>query len=202
MPGAPTRAYAVPVEVAFGYLADPRNRPEWQSSLRRVELVDEGPPRVGQRWRDLTAARIVPEMEITELSPASLGRDRHLARRSRPTSTLRFAPRSGTGARWRVVRGARRGLLRPVGWAATGAGLPAVRSDLRRAGRILADARRPDGRVVVLVIAVLMIVVGLLWTFQGLESSRAARCRARSGRGRSGRRRPRGRAGHRGGPTR
>ena len=34
-------AFAVPAEVAFDYLIDPRHRPEWQSSLRRVELVDD-----------------------------------------------------------------------------------------------------------------------------------------------------------------
>ncbi len=55
------------MDIAFDYLADPRNRPEWQSSLARVELLDDGAPRVGMRWRDHTKARIVPEMEITVL---------------------------------------------------------------------------------------------------------------------------------------
>ena len=32
----------------------------------RVEPIDEGAPRIGFRWRDHTAARVVPEMEITE----------------------------------------------------------------------------------------------------------------------------------------
>ena len=52
--------------------------------------------------------------------------------------TLRFAPHRG-GCSVDVefeVRGSKR-YLRPVGWAASGAGLFAVRSDLRRAGRIL-----------------------------------------------------------------
>ena len=34
--------FGVPVEVAFDYLVDPHHRPEWQSSLRRVEDVDAG----------------------------------------------------------------------------------------------------------------------------------------------------------------
>ena len=31
----------VPAAVAFRYLCDPRNRPEWQSSLRSVEVPPE-----------------------------------------------------------------------------------------------------------------------------------------------------------------
>lgn len=130
--------YAVPPQVAFTYLADPRNRPEWQSSLKRVQLLDEGEPRVGQRWLDHTAIGLAPEMVITELEPdvrwAETGRWRGIE----ADLTLGFAPH-GTGTRLDVafeVRGRR--LLAPVGWVSTGAGLFAVRSDLARAGRLLA----------------------------------------------------------------
>jgi uncharacterized protein YndB with AHSA1/START domain len=61
-----TVAFPVPPEVAFDYLADPRNRPEWQSSLKRVEHVD-GDPRVGQTWVDVTKPGVRPAMETTEL---------------------------------------------------------------------------------------------------------------------------------------
>ena len=127
----------MPVHDAFAYLADPRNRPEWQSSLRRVELIDEGDPRIGFRWRDHTAARVVPEMEITELETDVLWAETGRWRAIEADLTLRFAPHRG-GCSVDVefeVRG--EGYLRPVGWAASGAGLFAVRSDLRRAGRIL-----------------------------------------------------------------
>ena len=78
--------FDVPVPVAFAYLADPRNRPEWQSSLRRVELLDEGEPRVGMRWRDHTAVRMVPEMDDHRAGAGrALGRDRAAGGRSRPT---------------------------------------------------------------------------------------------------------------------
>ncbi len=56
----------MPPEVAFDYLVDPRNRPEWQSSLNRVEDVD-GEPRVGQTWVDVTKPGVRPAMETTEL---------------------------------------------------------------------------------------------------------------------------------------
>ena len=133
----------MPVHDAFTYLADPRNRPEWQSSLRRVELIDEGAPRIGFRWRDHTAARVVPEMEITELETDVLWAESGRWRAIEADLTLRFAPHRGgcsVDAEF-VVRG--EGFLRPVGWAASGAGLFAVRSDLRRAGRILESRARP-----------------------------------------------------------
>ena len=131
--------YAVPVGVAYGYLADPRNRPEWQSSLRGVELLDEGGPRVGMRWRDLTAVRIEPEMVITQLEPDVVWAETGRWKAIEADLTLGFARRAG-GCSVAVSFGVRgRGLLRPVGWVATGAGLFAVRSDLRKAARILAE---------------------------------------------------------------
>jgi len=57
--------FGVSAEVAFDYLADPRNRPAWQLSLRRVELVDAGPPQVGQRWIDVTWPGFKPRMRTT-----------------------------------------------------------------------------------------------------------------------------------------
>jgi uncharacterized protein YndB with AHSA1/START domain len=141
-PRTTTLRYDVPVHEAFAYLADPRNRPEWQSSLRRVELLDQGEPRVGLRWRDHTAARIVPEMVITELEPDVLWAETGHWRTIEADLTLRFTPHRG-GCDVDVefeVRG--QGYLRPVGLAASRAGLFAVRSDLRRAGRILERQRQ------------------------------------------------------------
>ena len=133
--------YAVPAARAFAYLSDPRHRPEWQSSLRRVELLGPDPtaaPHVGQRWLDHTAAGIAPEMVTTELEPDAVWAESGRWRALEADLVLRFEP-TGAGCRVEVafeVRGP--GALRPLGWAATAAGLFAVRSDLRRAGRILA----------------------------------------------------------------
>ena len=66
-----------PAAAVFAYLADPRHRPEWQSSLRSVQMLDEGDPRVGMRWRDITAVPGVrPHMEITECTPYRLWAER------------------------------------------------------------------------------------------------------------------------------
>jgi uncharacterized protein YndB with AHSA1/START domain len=58
--------FDVSAERAFDYLVEPRNRAEWQSSLRRVDEVT-GDPRVGQRWIDVTVPGLRPRMETTVL---------------------------------------------------------------------------------------------------------------------------------------
>jgi hypothetical protein len=132
-------AFDVPVEVAYAYLADPRNRPQWQSSLRSVEMLDEGVPRVGMRWLDHTVVRLVPQMEITALEPGELWVEHGHWRAIAAVLTMGFEP-TATGCMVDVmfrVRGG--GLLAPVGWLATVAGVWPVLSDVRRAARILSE---------------------------------------------------------------
>jgi hypothetical protein len=133
-------AFAVPVEIAFDYLVDPANRPEWQSSLRRVEVLDEGPPHLGQRWRDVTSVTgVVPEMRTSALERPTLWVEEGRWRGVTATGALRFEP-TPTGCVVRVaarLRGA--GLLAPLGPVLTVAAGIAVLPDLRRAARILAD---------------------------------------------------------------
>jgi uncharacterized protein YndB with AHSA1/START domain len=61
-----------PPPVLFRFLAEPRNRPLWQASLRNVVEVDSGEPHPGQHWRDVTKVGIRPWMELTELVPFRL----------------------------------------------------------------------------------------------------------------------------------
>jgi uncharacterized protein YndB with AHSA1/START domain len=58
-----------PPAVLFRYLADPHNRPEWQSSLRAVAEVDPGEPHEGMHWRDITKVGIKPHLQLTEIIP-------------------------------------------------------------------------------------------------------------------------------------
>jgi hypothetical protein len=140
----PTTAltYDVPPDVALAYLSDPVNRPEWQSSLRRVELLDPGAARPGQRWRDHTAVGVVADMATTELTDhtwTESGSWRGIT----ADLTLRLEAH-GAGSRVHVdfaVRG--RGPWAPVGAAAALVGLPAVRADLAGAGRILSARHHP-----------------------------------------------------------
>ena len=136
MTGSGAVPFPVPAEVAFDYLADPANRPAWQSSLTRVEKVT-GEPRIGQRWVDVTRPGLRPAMETTELDRphrwAEIGRWRGL----RAALALTFvADDAGCEVVFEfTVEGD--GLLRPVGAALTAVAVPAVRADLRRAADIL-----------------------------------------------------------------
>jgi uncharacterized protein YndB with AHSA1/START domain len=83
-------AFPVSREVAFDYLADPRHRPEWQSSLARVEHVD-GDVRVGQTWVDVTGPGLRPQMETTELDRPRRWSERGTWRGFAAVLTLDFA---------------------------------------------------------------------------------------------------------------
>jgi uncharacterized protein YndB with AHSA1/START domain len=133
---SPVVAFAVPREVAFDYLVDPRNRPEWQFSLTRVAGVD-GEPRVGQTWVDVTAPGLRPAMETTELDRPRRWGERGTWRGFHADLALDFAEAPG-GCEVAVSmslagRGVRAPLARLLGVVAP----YAVRGDLRRAATAL-----------------------------------------------------------------
>jgi hypothetical protein len=139
---------AAPLADVYEYLAEPSNRPEWQSSLRSVDLLTDGPLRVGTAWIDRTAAGVNPRMEIIGLVPPGEDGDEPVTwseegewRAIRAMLTLTFEPAEDdpgatcvwvvadilTGPLWLLpVRSVLR-ILAPA----------AVRSDLRRAARII-----------------------------------------------------------------
>lgn len=126
----------VPPEVAFDYLVDPANRPQWQSSLRRVEDVT-GEIGVGQRWVDVTSPGLRPRMETTELDRPLRWTERGTWRSFSAELTLEFAPAPGGCEVEPTMRLSARG---PAAVAARALALVAplaVRADLRTAGRIL-----------------------------------------------------------------
>lgn len=130
-------------EVAFRYLADPRNRPEWQSSLLSVDVSEDEEPHLGQTWSETTAVGVRPHLETTVFAPfrdwAETGHWRGVS----ATLALHFTEVPG-GCRVRAT-----GDVSGQGpWAvpAGAAGLlasKAIAADLRKAGRIL--AARNDG---------------------------------------------------------
>ena len=142
-----------PVDQVYAFLADPRRRPEWQPSLRGVALAEtdrrtpaQGPYE-GMEWHDLTWAVIRPHMWITRMEPYRVWAERGRWRGVTADLTLTF---TGVAAGTRVmaaieVHGAGAWRL-PALLAARLAPL-AARSDLRRAGRLLAPrAGLADGQ--------------------------------------------------------
>jgi hypothetical protein len=125
----------VPREVAFDYLVDPRNRPEWQSSLAGVSAVD-GEPRVGQTWVDETRLGLKPLLRTTELDRPRRWSESGTWRRVRADLTLELAETpDGCTVTYRF----RVHALGPLGLAISVLSAPAIRSDLRRAVRILSS---------------------------------------------------------------
>ena len=126
----------MPTHVAFDYLVDPRNRAAWQSSLRRVEQVD-GEPRPGQTWTDVTRPGLRPAMRTDVLERPRLWSESGTWRFVRADLTLRFDAVGEAACdvhyRFRIHA------LGPLGLAASVLSLPAVRTDLRRAAKILSS---------------------------------------------------------------
>lgn len=136
---ARTVRFAVPPEAAFDYLADPVNRPEWQSSLRRVEGV-EGVPREGQSWVDVTVARLRPRMTTTVLQRPTRWTEIGRWRGIDAELTLDLAPDGPAGRATLVTptfRVTGRGPARTPAWVVDKIAVYAVLADLRRAAGIL-----------------------------------------------------------------
>jgi uncharacterized protein YndB with AHSA1/START domain len=121
----------------FRFLAEPRNRPLWQASLRSVTGVDDGEPQVGMHWRDVTKVGIKPAMEITELTPYRVISETGTWRGVDGLLTLRFVK---TQAGTRITADGRLTGRGPFALAAAVSGKWApetIRKDLLRASEVL-----------------------------------------------------------------
>jgi hypothetical protein len=131
-----------PVGVVFAYLADPRNRPRWQSSLRRVDMLGgaagDGEPGVGTRWYDVTWPGVRPLMEITDWEQNVRWVEHGRWRGLEVTLDLVFTPLAEDRTRVRATTVTRApGWRRPLGALLDLVGPAAARSDLRRAAQDL-----------------------------------------------------------------
>lgn len=130
--------FGVPVEVAFDYLVDPRNRPAWQASLRAVEVADGHELAPGLGWYDVTRVPGVrPRMELTVLErPHQWVESGSWGRFSAELTLVHTA----TGPESCVVDADFRVRGLGAGPLLTRLGVVAVRDDLRRAARLLAGS--------------------------------------------------------------
>ena len=129
-------AFPVSCAAAFDYLVDPRNRPAWQSTLRRVEAVD-GDPRVGQTWVDVTRAGPRPRLETTELDRPRRWTERGAWRGIAATLSLDLVETATGCDVVPTVELRGRGPAAPVAWVLGRVAPYAVLADLRSAARLL-----------------------------------------------------------------
>ncbi|MCX6396731.1 MAG: SRPBCC family protein [Propionibacteriales bacterium] len=129
--------FDVPARTAFDYLVDPRNRPAWQSSLRRIEDLSSETPQVGQSWTDVTSPGLRAAMVTTVLDPPRVWTERGTWRGIAAELTLRFVDVPLGCTVTAEVRVTGSGLLRPAGPVITAAAAAAVPTDLKKAARSL-----------------------------------------------------------------
>jgi len=128
--------FDVSAEVAFDYLVDPRNRPEWQSSLRSVAEVT-GEPRVGQRWIDVSVPGLRPRMETTVLARPTRWTEVGRWHGIDAELTLELTP-DGDGCRVTpTFRVTGRGVAAVPAYVVDKIAVLGVYPDLRRAARLL-----------------------------------------------------------------
>lgn len=126
-----------PVPAVFGYLSDPRTRPEWQSSLRAIADL-QGSGEVGTTWRDVTAVGARPHMRVTHHEQDESWAETGTWRGVEATLRLGFTPHDG-GTRLHVafeISSPHRALA-PLVAVLNRLAPGAVRADLRRAVRLI-----------------------------------------------------------------
>lgn len=124
-------------EAAFALLSEPVRRPEWQASLRAVEMLTDGPTGVGT---DVTWPGLRPLMEITCSEPGVRWSECGTWRGVVVDLVLDFTPSVPSGSGTTVTATGTTyaaGPLRPIGRVLDRLGPSAAREDLRRAGRLL-----------------------------------------------------------------
>ncbi|WP_179652033.1 SRPBCC family protein [Nocardioides aromaticivorans] len=133
-------AFPVPADRAFAYLADPRNRPAWQSSLRAVAdvvPVDGDATAAGTTWTDVTVVPGVrPRMRTTLAEPGVRWVEEGRCGPFRAELALFFSPAEDGSAV--VAEFSVRGI--GVGRLVTLASRAAVAADLRRAAQLAGGA--------------------------------------------------------------
>ena len=107
-----TVAFPVSAEVAFDYLVDPVNRPEWQSSLAAVTDAYDRP----RSWSEDGTWKFVTAILDLTFTPTATGCD--------------------VGFRFRITGP---GPMRALGLLASAASVLPVRADLRTAARVLGE---------------------------------------------------------------
>ena len=140
----PSFVVRAPRQHVFDYLADPRNRPEWQASLRSVDVLDAGQPRVGMRWVDRLHGGLRFTLEIVAMDDGVLWAERGRTGPLTAYVTLllddvdRPDTVEGPGTRVRIMsRFEGRGPARPLAKVATVVMALLVRVDVPRLRRIL-----------------------------------------------------------------
>lgn len=81
-----------PVSRVFAAMADVRNRPIWQENTRDVELLTDGAPGLGTRWRETMKGIGTYEAEVVAFEPERLWIESADLEAGHGRSEVRFRP--------------------------------------------------------------------------------------------------------------
>lgn len=81
-----------PVSRVFAAMADVRNRPIWQENTRDVELLTDGAPGLGTRWRETMKGIGTYEAEVVAFEPERLWIESADLEAGHGRIEVRFAP--------------------------------------------------------------------------------------------------------------
>lgn len=124
-------------ERVFAYLKDPRNRPAWQSSLRRVENV-VGNGDLGTTWVDVTVPGVRFGLSVVECNAPLVWAEEGVWRSVTARLEVHLRPNDSGGTTLKaLVDLTTPGLLTPMGWVLRVATPAAVRADLRKAAALI-----------------------------------------------------------------
>jgi uncharacterized protein YndB with AHSA1/START domain len=126
-----------PREAVFAFLSDPAQRPQWQGSLDRIELLTDGPPGLGTRWKEQPRGGPRFEMEVVEHTPPSRWAERFTSKQATGSVSLTF---QDEGAGTQVVLDADvqlHGIFRLGGPLVAFVLKREMRKDLARVGSVL-----------------------------------------------------------------
>jgi uncharacterized protein YndB with AHSA1/START domain len=126
----------------FRFLAEPRNRPLWQASLRSVSDIDPGDPHPGMRWRDVTKAGIRPHMQLTELVPYRVLTETGTWRGVDGVLSLRFVKASGGTRLTAEGRLTGHGVFKVAAAVSLRFAPETIRKDLLRAAEVITEHGR------------------------------------------------------------
>jgi uncharacterized protein YndB with AHSA1/START domain len=126
--------FAAPAAAVYAYLSDPRHRPAWQSSLRRVEQVS-GTGATGTTWYDVTVVGVRPLMRVTAARPQEHWAETGTWRGFEADLGLDLTEADSTTRVVATFEVRTPRLLAPLGTLLQRLAVLGVRSDLRRAAR-------------------------------------------------------------------
>ncbi len=86
---------AHPVERVFAFMADVRNRPLWQENTHDVEVLSDGEPGLGTRWRESAKGIGTYEAEVVAFERDELWAEAADLEAGRARIDVAFAPADG-----------------------------------------------------------------------------------------------------------